>query len=141
MSCQDPTTCAEKAQKYSEFQKQYLQKAEMELMLFREKFREGEALLSFSKHVENRQFQRSVSRQQIMQVVRDGWPIQRKVEGQDIKIILLYHLRSVSTYRPLHVVCGFNKFTHYNWAIITAYDPRSMSYKWDRGFQKRICFC
>lgn len=140
--CVNLRSCAERSKRWEQVQQDQLHKAEDELILFRECFTNGEANLSFSKHTETRQFQRSVSKKQIIEVILDGWPIERRVSGQEVTIVLLYHLRLSSTnYRPLHVVCAFNKISPCTWEVKTTYDPRTDTKKWDSGYQKRICFC
>ncbi len=42
-------------------------------------------------------------------------------------------------YRALHVV--FQIISKTEWAVVTAYSPKSQPWKWSSNLEERICFC
>lgn len=142
MTCREPLLCAEKVRRTESSTLRYRSMAQGELEDFQEALEEGEAVLTISSHALERQVDRSISRPQIVEAVKNGWAIERRQQGDDIKVILLYHLRvSPRVYRPIHIVAVFNTFTPIKWTVKTVYDPRSEAWKWSEDFQRRVCFC
>ncbi len=140
--CEDPIGCTRRAERWEQLQQFHLEKAECEVQVMQNGLKEGENILSFSDHLLSRQFDRSISKNQVIQTLRNGWPIERRENDIEITLTIIYHHRLGSGgYRPLHVVCTFNKKDPKKWTVKTAYDPRSDKRKWDNGYQKRICFC
>jgi len=140
--CRQPEYCAELSRKRADKFKKILHIGEKELEDFQKLLKEGcgEATLRHYFHAEQRKVQRAFSTYEISEVVKEGWLIDRNVVLDGTVIVVMYHLRiSNKVYRPVHVVCQMK--SSLDWRIITVYDPRSMPWKWDTNYQRRVCFC
>jgi len=140
--CRQPKYCQKLTQARADKLKNYLPVAEKELNDFQKALKEGsgEATLRHYFHAEQRKLQRAFSTYEVTETVKEGWPIDRRVTDIGTIIVIMYFLRlSSRVYRPVHVVCQAKSSV--DWRIITVYDPRTMSWKWDDNYQRKICFC
>ena len=110
--------------------------AETEHRKFVELLEEGDGKLVISNHALRRQIERGISEMDIRNAVLNGWPIERRQDGADVTIVLMYFLKiEKGQYRPIHVVCVFNVVHPETWTVKTTYDPRSG--EWRDNFQRR----
>jgi hypothetical protein len=142
MECRDPKGCGERARNWEFKQKRQILIAENELESFRQSLVDGNGVLTFKKHANKREYERAFSKMNILEAVQDGWTIERTFHAGQVKIIIMYYIRtSQRSYRPVHVVCSFQEDCPQRWTVITVYDPRTKPWKWGENFQKRVCFC
>lgn len=142
MGCKEPVLCAEKLRRLEPTMLRYQIIAQGELEDFQEALEEGEAVLTISSHALERQVDRSIAGPQIVEAIKNGWAIERRQQGDEVTVTLLYHLRvSPRVYRPLHVIAVFHTLSSFKWTVKTVYDPRSEAWKWSEDFQGRVCFC
>ncbi|QZT33663.1 DUF4258 domain-containing protein [Caldalkalibacillus thermarum TA2.A1] len=89
--------------------------------------------IAFSKHfTRGRSYERAFARSEILQMLKYGWVIE--YDPRDKKACVLGY---TAEYRPIHVIISFGDVP----VVITAYNPRSKQWKWNKSFDRRICFC
>src|SRR5699024_1997288 len=105
----------------------YLEKGEMKL----EKYRRKGLKTTYTSHVKKRLYQRCISESEIHSALNNGWLIRSKPQSA----IILSYTKVGRTYRPIHVVLGYNGDTI---EIITAYRPDHFTEVWNDSYDKRI---
>lgn len=140
MPCRDKEGCFKKHLKWMENQKKYAEIGQQELERFLDRLEQRKAKISFDQHFEKlRSIERSISHYDAEEVLHVGWVIERIVKHGMISLLIHGYCKKDKSYRPLHIVCDV--VSEDLWVITTAYDPRSMPWKWDETFTKRKCFC
>lgn len=136
-SCLDTAECKDKRQKWIEKAEKFVQYGEQELEIFVGKLAKGQAMVLLEdKHFKKRYIERAVSNKEVLDTIMSGWCIERsKTKGSAVLCILGYTEKN----RPLHVIV--TQITETKWCVVTAYDPRSHSWKWSENFDQKICFC
>lgn len=131
--------CTKKAEHHATINKKNISKHGHVFADFQEKLSEGDAEVLFTKHAGDRELFRAFSRSGILEAIQNGWEIEMFSNGYSLTLTILYHFRiDTKTYRPIHVVCELQDNTL---TVITAYDPRTHSWKWNEHYDKRVCFC
>lgn len=138
MKCKNPKLCSKKHEKWKKNQRQFIPIGEREHELFLKYLEKKTAKLTLGKHSDKRQYQRPISTNDVNDIIKNGWVIERNFfpNDQSVSLVILGYTR---TYRPIHVVCIVLNDDH--WFVKTVYSPVSKEYKWANGYQDRICFC
>jgi hypothetical protein len=145
MACRNPELCAKKHKRWKKYQSIFIPIGEEEHNIFIQNFEKGNAQLSLKSyldqdrpHADLRTFQRAISKRDLIDVVLNGWVIERNYfpDEQVIRLVILGYTRR---YRPLHVVCEI--VNELDWEIVTVYSPLSKKHKWGNEYQERVCFC
>jgi hypothetical protein len=131
MGCQNPEKCREKAARHQERMAWAVPIGETYLEDLQARIDTIE--IAFSKHfLRERSFERVLSRKEILEVLKHGWVIE--FYYHDKKACVLGY---TSDYRPIHVYIEFRDVP----VVITAYNPRSKSWRWNKSLDERNCFC
>lgn len=127
--CKDPQGCRFKADRLREILQNVLPVAEQRWENVKNKE------LDYTKHAIEQMINRAVSSTDVQTVMEYGWPIEYfPGQSQEKFLIMGYTVQK----RPLHliVICTENTIS-----LTTVYDPRTMPWKWENGYQVRKCFC
>lgn len=135
--CKNEKECKRKRDKYEELQSKFAPLGQQELDAFLKVMQEGEGVVRFDKHFTKRSLERSVSDNDVREVLKYGWVIERNKTIKSTSIVLLGYVGE--KYRPLHVV--FDIISENLWIAVTAYDPKTHYWKWNSRFDGRVCFC
>lgn len=129
--CKDPQGCREKAERLKMYLSGVLPVAEERWEVLK-----GRVLYK-TRHLISRMSERAISEKDIEDVIEYGWPIEYFIGNfqKEETFILLGYTRKK---RPLHLVASCEGNDVY---LTTVYDPRSMPWKWDDGYQVKKCFC
>jgi|SRR5690606_10782090 len=135
--CENPKECKRKREKWEECQEKFLPIGQQELEVFVEKLQKGEAYVRYDEHFVKRSRERCFSDSDVSEVLSYGWAIERNKNIKGISLVVLGYIGK--NYRPVHVV--FDVLDENMWVAVTAYDPRTHSWKWNDNFDGRVCFC
>lgn len=131
------TVCMVKREKWNECQRIYIPRGEKEHEAFIKKFMQREAKVTIERHLSHkRQNERGISDSDIFDILINGWVIERNTDSGKKALVILGYTKN---YRPLHLVINMVKKNE--WVAVTAYDPRTHSWKWNDSYDERICFC
>lgn len=130
--CKNPKACKEKHTRWGKRNSDlYIEQAQEKIETYLTEI----GTVNLSNHYRQRSFERVVSSSDILNVLKNGWVI----ESSDNSVIVLGYSKYGLVYRPFHVVLA--KKTFHNWKIKTVYCPESHGWKWNEGFDERVCFC
>ena len=103
---------------------------------------EKEVSVILSYHEKEREFERAVSREDVLRVLEDGYVIEvqgiqkdRKGNLLSIDVLLMSYVKITKGYRPLHVAVNLkqNEIT-----VKTVYDPRSREWQWEDNYENLL---
>lgn len=142
MTCKHPEKCEAAASERFRRMEPLLTKMTNDLDEFREAYLEGGAELAFDDHAEFRELWRAVSQKHVLEVFLNGELIECHKHKKECGYLISYYIKTgVGQYRPIHVRAVMPKNNTKHMTIVTVYDPRSKSYKWNKDFDRRICIC
>lgn len=129
--------CRRKRERWNDLQKRYCPVGQKELEHFQDNLGNGSFKVLFDKHFGKRSFERSISPADFHEVLKYGWVVERNKTVKNTSIVVLGYIGK--HYRPLHIV--LDMVSPQKWVAITVYDPQSHAWKWNKNFNRRICFC
>lgn len=143
--CNNPELCKKRHDRWKNNQAKFVPIGAQEHELFLEYTKRGEADLGIKiypdqerSHAEKRQIERAISLNDIRDVLKHGWVIERNINfiTQAVRLVILGYTKR---YRPIHVVVEI--LTDKEWEVVTVYSPESKAYKWNESYEEKICFC
>lgn len=135
--CKDEEECQRKRERWEHLQNRFCAIGQRELDMFRARMGDGKHKILCDKHFYKRSFERSISEADFKEVLKCEWVVERNKTAKATSIMLLGYVGM--NYRPLHIV--IDMVSENLWVAVTAYNPQSHAWKWNEGFDKRVCFC
>lgn len=129
--CKDPQGCRIKAERLQEHLQNVLPAAEQRWETIKQQNRKP----FVTKHFIDQMTNRAVSAGDVQTVLKYGWPIEYFAGHLEEKFLIMGYTEQR---RPLHVVVLYAENKVH---LATVYDPRTMPWKWEYGYQVRKCFC
>lgn len=135
MNCPDPGGCERKHTQWKQWQEKCISSGEILHEELINRLEEG-CKIPKSRHAQRREFYRAYSREEVDEAIECGWVIEHDPNRKTLLIKYSSKLGKMR-YRPIHVLVSY----YSKWKLITMYNPESKSWKWDKNFHERICFC
>lgn len=123
-------------------QERYLPMVEEAVESLQDKMENKEKIIAMlSKHAFQREQERKVSNNDILNILKDGYPIESQGidDDQSINILMMGYTKVGSGYRPLHLAINLSKECD-KVIVKTIYDPRSRDWQWEENYETRIFF-
>jgi hypothetical protein len=142
MSCQHPKQCKTATEERYARMEPFLEEANKRLERFRRAYDQGKAELAFDGHAEFREVFRAFSQSQVMEAFMEGDVIECHKKNGEYGFLIWYYVKiGRGQYRPIHVRAIMPVQNQHHMMVVTVYDPRSMDWRWNNTFDKRICLC
>jgi exosome complex RNA-binding protein Rrp4 len=123
--------CKERAERHQTYQEKFL---DMGDAMLAEALKAGKEIKA-SLHSRKRGVLRCFSDSEIANAVRNGAVIERQ---KDLAWLISSSVKvGEKKYRLIHVAVIIGEVIF----VKTAYDPKTMPWKWDSTFSKRVCWC